>query len=70
MDKKGKLIKDSENEIHDEESAFEIIELAIDDINVLTRAFNVINTICEELTVDSEASDEVEAAELPEPMMH
>ncbi|MDC0359038.1 hypothetical protein OAO01_09500 [Oligoflexia bacterium] len=32
-----------------QEEAFEIIELASDDLNVLTRAFDVIAEVCEEL---------------------
>ena len=32
-----------------EKESFEIIELAIDDINTLTRAFEVISQVCEEL---------------------
>lgn len=33
----------------EESSALEIIELAIDDLETLTRAFNVIKDVCEEL---------------------
>ena len=32
-----------------ESDAFEMIELAIDDLDLLTRAFEVINEACEEL---------------------
>ncbi len=33
----------------EESSALEIIELAIDDLETLTRAFNVIKDVCDEL---------------------
>ncbi len=69
MDKKSKT--DSlEAEVHDEESAFEIIELATEDIQVLTRAFQVINNICEELTADSGEDLDEDSGEVPEQMLH
>ena len=73
MLKKPKSENGHSAEINDEESAFEIIELAIDDINVLTRAFQVINNICEELSINPEDSDAAENEELhgiPEHLMH
>lgn len=38
--------------IENQEDAFEIIELAIDDIELLTRAFDVIGDVCKELGGD------------------
>ena len=75
MLKKPKSETKSAAEINDEESAFEIIELAIDDINVLTRAFQVINNICEELSVNpeevEEEADEIEELHgIPDHLMH
>lgn len=46
--------------IHDEESAFEMIELAIDDMNVLTKAFNLISQVCEEEKKSLNSEYEVE----------
>lgn len=43
----SKAIKNSAHE--KETEAFEIIELAIDDIDVLTRAFDVIKNVCDEV---------------------
>jgi hypothetical protein len=43
----SKSIKETSNQ--NEHEAFEIIEMAIDDLEVLTRAFNVISEVCEEL---------------------
>lgn len=68
MGKKHKSEIAKKSEINDEETAFEIIELAIDDINILTRAFQVINNICEELSVE-ECIDEGEDAS-PEAYLH
>lgn len=42
----SKAIKNSGNE--KETEAFEIIELAIDDVDLLTRAFDVIKNVCDE----------------------
>ena len=71
MQKKPKSAATSENPIHDEDSAFEIIELAVDDINILTKAFQVINTICEELSVvESEPEDAEVLHGIPDHMMH
>lgn len=39
----------SKNNSPSEEQVFEIIELAIDDLETLTRAFHVISDVCEEL---------------------
>lgn len=35
-----------------EKEAFELIELAVDDIEVLARAFDVINEVCREFTAN------------------
>lgn len=69
MDKPRRTDKAVNKDNSEEEGAFEIIELAIDDIQVLTRAFNVINTICEELSADVEPSEE-ELHGVPDHMMH
>ena len=48
----------------DQESAFEMIELAVDDLQTLTKAFNMINKVCQELdgkTSDDETSTESSA---------
>lgn len=45
-----------------EEEAFEIIELAIDDINLLARAFDVINEVCQQR---DETQIQVESAPAP-----
>jgi len=37
-------------ELTDEELAFEMIELASDDVESLARAFNMINDLCKELS--------------------
>jgi hypothetical protein len=71
MQRKPKPDNRTAADINDEESAFEIIELAIDDINVLTRAFRVINTICEELSANpDEAPPSEELHGIPEHLMH
>ena len=70
MQKKLKPEDKEKKEVYDEESAFEIIELAIDDINILTRAFQVINNICEELSVEKEAKEPTEDSETDEYIMH
>ena len=44
--------------ITDEESAFEMIELACGEIDQLTRAFKVIDSVCQELA--AEVAEEVE----------
>jgi hypothetical protein len=43
----SKKLEDPRHEA--EAQAFEIIELAIDDVNLLTEAFDVINQVCKEL---------------------
>lgn len=43
-----------------EEEAFEIIELAIDDLQTLTRAFNLIAEVCEAGEDDSEDEFELD----------
>ncbi len=45
------------------EEALEIIELASSDIEVLTRAFNLINEICEERNQQAEATEDKEPEE-------
>lgn len=53
-------------ELAEEALAFEMIELACDEVDSLTRAFDMINDLCKELTQDlgSELLDE-EGEELP-----
>lgn len=38
------------SELTDEDLAFEMIELASDDVDSLARAFNMINDLCKELS--------------------
>jgi hypothetical protein len=47
-------------ELTDEEIAFEMIELTCDEMDSLSRAFNMISDLCAELSeeVDQEASEE------------
>ena len=54
----------------DQDSAFEIIEMAIDDINVLTRAFDVINAICEELSETQDTGALATKSGIPDRLMH
>ena len=49
-------------DLTNQDDAFEMIELATDDLEVLTRAFDVIKKVCEEkefvtLSLDEELSD-------------
>lgn len=59
--------KITQPDCNNEESAFDIIELAIDDIETLTRAFTVINRICQEL--DAQEAEE-ESAGIPETLLN
>lgn len=66
----GKMSKkSSEKKINDQESAFELIELAIDDIEVLTKAFHMVSKICEGLDRDAEDREQ-ELKSVPDSLVH
>ena len=62
--------KSSEKKNHDQESAFELIELAIDDIEVLTKAFHMVSKICEGLDDDAAARQEEDLEAIPDSLIH
>jgi hypothetical protein len=69
--------KNQSPKVQDKESAFELIEMAIDDVELLTRAFDVITKACEEAqksTTKSHArlnqQEDKVLDEIPELMLH
>ena len=57
----------SESKKQSKSDSFEIIELAIEDVNTLTRAFNVIQEACEMVV---EPFDPAFVADHPEWLLH
>jgi hypothetical protein len=55
MSAKSKVNTEAQDQI------FEIIELAIDDLELLTRAFNVISEVCEETSHPELRFDDIKA---------
>lgn len=52
------------SEVLTEQDAFEVIEMAIDDLDLLTRAFQVISEVCQQ---EEQEQDDVESCTLLSP---